>query len=906
MRTHNPMSKILARAFHSIWLMLPLMVQAQNLQNFEPKPGQNGIVVSSSSKTLDAGHLVPSLTLSFGDQPVVSRDPNANVNGVYVDRQTGLDLGVVWGVMDGFEIGLTMPMGDVRGQMLNESDKEGIAVGDLRLSTKVNLIGAGRRGFGLALLLNATAPTGSDDQLYGSRGATMSPGIVGDLRLRDIHLIANISARFRTETQAFENLEIGHEAVYSGGAIIDLDWPGLAMVAEVFGSMPLQPSLVDDASFPVEALLGLRFEAFGAHFTIGSGFGLNPDRAVPNHRLLFSMSYDHWTKSDAPIQEPATESDTPQTISSDNAVTAQLDPGPNQDEDENTVPATRSNQTGVTPSTVNGPLDGETKQAISPPSKDAEETPSQTDKPSDLNPAIQPDACEAPNSEDGGTQTKSSPEPTAATATQTMTHGTPSNEGDEPEKDEKQVATALEAWPAQAAQPDPKIASAKKSEAPTQSDGDRAPETAPEDNAQPKGPATNKAEEIEQVTVDKPNSVQESQQPEGVEETIPKPVSVDNSDADSKETRETATTAETKNTETQTDMAPKADVSDTIMPGLKTASTSGSQEDVLPEKTEIASDLDGDGVPDKDDGCMNDPEDSDGFEDEDGCPDTDNDEDGVPDNEDKCPNGEAGPSAQTGCQSVSDKSTEPPQERPEPEPVEPPKSKPTPVGDDGRVEYKGQIRFVPASPRLTSASKTLLKEIAGNIDKIGPNQVLSVEAYSFVMTTPKQNVRISGERGLAVRDALIASGVEPNKIVHVGLGYGDKDRRKNAVGDGLIVLRMGPKTKAPYAVETIALARSDKLSFNFELGRAVQEGDVEVNLDGPNVIMIRLRGAQVERRWVELKDSLIKRTLLHPSSEVIPAAILRVRLNKAVPPELLDKAYFEASGTSVKVSFRRW
>jgi hypothetical protein len=49
-------------------------------------------------------------------------------------------------------------------------------------------------------------------------------------------------------------------------------------------------------------------------------------------------------------------------------------------------------------------------------------------------------------------------------------------------------------------------------------------------------------------------------------------------------------------------------------------------------------DSDGDGIPDSVDKCPNEPEDKDGFEDEDGCPDPDNDHDGIPDSVDKCPN----------------------------------------------------------------------------------------------------------------------------------------------------------------------------------------------------------------------------------------------------------------------------
>jgi outer membrane protein OmpA-like peptidoglycan-associated protein len=49
-------------------------------------------------------------------------------------------------------------------------------------------------------------------------------------------------------------------------------------------------------------------------------------------------------------------------------------------------------------------------------------------------------------------------------------------------------------------------------------------------------------------------------------------------------------------------------------------------------------DRDGDGIPDAQDACPDRPEDKDGFEDEDGCPDIDNDHDLVLDIADKCPN----------------------------------------------------------------------------------------------------------------------------------------------------------------------------------------------------------------------------------------------------------------------------
>ncbi len=73
-----------------------------------------------------------------------------------------------------------------------------------------------------------------------------------------------------------------------------------------------------------------------------------------------------------------------------------------------------------------------------------------------------------------------------------------------------------------------------------------------------------------------------------------------------------------------------------------------------PEKKVVVrieeTDRDGDGIPDHSDACPDEPEDFDGFEDEDGCPEPDNDRDGVPDAQDRCPN-VPGPASNQGCPS---------------------------------------------------------------------------------------------------------------------------------------------------------------------------------------------------------------------------------------------------------------
>lgn len=55
-----------------------------------------------------------------------------------------------------------------------------------------------------------------------------------------------------------------------------------------------------------------------------------------------------------------------------------------------------------------------------------------------------------------------------------------------------------------------------------------------------------------------------------------------------------------------------------------------------PQTTPAEADFDGDGIKGDDDKCVEEPEDVDGFEDTDGCPDKDNDKDGIEDDKDKC------------------------------------------------------------------------------------------------------------------------------------------------------------------------------------------------------------------------------------------------------------------------------
>jgi len=171
-------------------------------------------------------------------------------------------------------------------------------------------------------------------------------------------------------------------------------------------------------------------------------------------------------------------------------------------------------------------------------------------------------------------------------------------------------------------------------------------------------------------------------------------------------------------------------------------------------------DNDGDGIPDAQDKCPNDPEDKDGFQDDDGCPDLDNDGDGIPDSADKCPNEPEtrnGVDDDDGC----------------------PDSGGQVVIAGGKIELPENILFDTGSERISSRSDALMQHIAEKIKSNPQVKRIRIEGHTDDVGGAKKNQELSQARAESVRNALIAKGVEPERLQAVG--YGDSrplDKRK--------------------------------------------------------------------------------------------------------------------------------
>jgi len=152
-------------------------------------------------------------------------------------------------------------------------------------------------------------------------------------------------------------------------------------------------------------------------------------------------------------------------------------------------------------------------------------------------------------------------------------------------------------------------------------------------------------------------------------------------------------------------------------------------------------DNDKDGLVDETDGCPNNPEDKDGFEDNDGCPDFDNDSDGMPDSIDACPNSK-GPENYRGCP------------------------------DEEIVSFTrmvlSDIGFEEGTSKLTSGTETLDK-IYSIMSKT-PKMAVEFQVHTDNQGASTESSVLSQSRADVIRLYLVSKGIRPDKIKALGLG----------------------------------------------------------------------------------------------------------------------------------------
>lgn len=194
-------------------------------------------------------------------------------------------------------------------------------------------------------------------------------------------------------------------------------------------------------------------------------------------------------------------------------------------------------------------------------------------------------------------------------------------------------------------------------------------------------------------------------------------------------------------------------------------------------------DNDADGIPDVTDQCPNVPEDRDGFEDADGCPEADNDKDGILDRADKCPNE---PEDNDGWDSL-DGCPDPDNDADgildvndlcpfEPETVNgyadndgcPDEEQVRVVGD--KIVLDDRVHFFVNSAVIRQVSYPLLTRLAKLVKEHPEYTHISVEGHADERGPEDFNRKLSEERARSVLEFMVKQGISRERLSSQGFG----------------------------------------------------------------------------------------------------------------------------------------
>ncbi|EYF07351.1 OmpA family protein [Chondromyces apiculatus] len=198
-------------------------------------------------------------------------------------------------------------------------------------------------------------------------------------------------------------------------------------------------------------------------------------------------------------------------------------------------------------------------------------------------------------------------------------------------------------------------------------------------------------------------------------------------------------------------------------------------------------DTDGDGIPDSKDSCVLNPEDKDGYLDEDGCPDIDNDLDGILDTNDKdatgriCINDPEDPDGYEdtdGCpepDNDQDKVVDIEDQCPNEPGVQGgdkpgcPKKPSLVIVTDKEIKITQQIHFEFDKDKIRSESFLILDAVVEVLQQ-NPKIKLEIQGHTDNKGAPAYNKSLSDRRAASVKKYLVAKGIDATRLTSKGYG----------------------------------------------------------------------------------------------------------------------------------------
>jgi OOP family OmpA-OmpF porin len=276
-----------------------------DVQNYRPGPGPGNYLDVAGSDVTPHLQIGFGLDVNYQHEPLLFKDSETGEKSEAVSYQVTLDFLWALGIFDILQIGVALPVvvaqdGDGLDIIQEGETLSTTAIRDLRIQLKGRILGGGKggiksKGFGLAIALGMSVPTGDDENFAGDANVTAdAPVIIFDWRNDLVRVALNVGLRWRETSAVGVDFRLGHQLLYGLGLAVTPLQQRLLVIGEfegMFGFEKLDETL---DRVPMEARLGFGVavdKKKDLSIVFGGGVGLGSAPTVPLFRVIASIRY---------------------------------------------------------------------------------------------------------------------------------------------------------------------------------------------------------------------------------------------------------------------------------------------------------------------------------------------------------------------------------------------------------------------------------------------------------------------------------------------------------------------------------------------------------------------------------------------------------------------------------------
>ena len=228
-------------------------------------------------------------------KPLVTYAPDGTEMKTVIEHTLTANLGGSLNIADRFRLGLNLPLsyqtGDtatLNGRTYTSPES---AVGDLRVSGDIRLIGKYGEAFNSAIGAALYFPTGDRDNYTSDGNTRFQPRVLISGDISAFTYAARFGFHYRPLDDNFGGVPLGHELTGGVSAGLRVADKKLVIGPELYGSTQVAHKAFVRRTTPVEGLLGLHYTAGDVRFGGGVGTSFTHGYGAPDVRTLLSFEW---------------------------------------------------------------------------------------------------------------------------------------------------------------------------------------------------------------------------------------------------------------------------------------------------------------------------------------------------------------------------------------------------------------------------------------------------------------------------------------------------------------------------------------------------------------------------------------------------------------------------------------